>query len=78
MSPEDYHDVYIHFKAVEYRGVRYVPERTCHMTCKKSGPFYDVWHFDCCNKEWSEPRCVNGIVDYPGLFCPWCGAKVVE
>lgn len=53
-------------------------ERTCHMTCKKSGPFYDVWHFDCCDKEWSEPRCDSNVIDYPGVVCPFCGAKVVE
>lgn len=56
----------------------YVPERTCHMTLKKSGPFYDVWHFDCCDKEWSEPRCDDHYTELPGTVCPWCGAKVVE
>lgn len=64
----------IHFLA----GETYVPERTCHMTLKKSGPYYDVWYFDCCEKEWAEPRCDSNIVDYPGFVCPWCGAKVVE
>ena len=53
-------------------------ERTCHMTLKKSGPYYDVWYFDCCEKEWAENRCDNCIVDYPGIVCPWCGAKVVR
>lgn len=53
-------------------------ERTCHMTLKKSGPCYDVWYFDCCEKEWAENRCDNCVVDYPGIVCPWCGAKVVE
>ena len=52
-------------------------ERTCRMTLKKSGPFYDVWQFDCCEKEWAEPRCDNGVVEYPGIVCPYCGAKVI-
>ena len=52
-------------------------ERTCNMTLKKSGPYYDVWYFDCCNKEWSEARCDNGVSDYPGIVCPYGGAKVV-
>ena len=54
------------------------PERTCNMKLKKSGPYYDVWYFDCCNKEWSEARCDNGVSDYPGIVCPYCGAEVVD
>ena len=54
------------------------PERTCHMTLKKSGPYYDVWYFDCCEKEWAENRCDNCVVDYLGIVYPNCGAKVVE
>ena len=66
----------INFDIYGYQS-RYVPERTCNMTLKKSGPYYDVWYFDCCNKEWSEARCDNGVSDYPGIVCPYCGAKVV-
>lgn len=69
----------IHVDPLDGSGfVKYVPERMCKMTLKKSGPFYDVWHFDCCDKEWPEPRCDSNVVDYPGVVCPYCGAKVVE
>lgn len=59
-------------------GVKYVPERTCKMEFRKSGPFYDVYYFPCCDKEWSEPRCDDHYTELPGTVCPWCGAKVVE
>lgn len=53
-------------------------ERTCKMEFRKSGPFYDVYYFPCCDKEWSEPRCDDHCTELPGTVCPWCGAKVVE
>lgn len=52
-------------------------ERTCHIECVKSGPFYDVFRFDCCGKEYSESRTDDGATELPLAVCPFCGAKVV-
>lgn len=52
-------------------------ERTCHIECVKSGPFYDVFRFDCCGKEYSESRTDDGAAELPLAVCPFCGAKVV-
>lgn len=57
---------------------RYVPERTCHVEQVKSGPLYDVWRFDCCDREYSESRTDDGATELPLLVCPFCGAMVVE
>lgn len=53
-------------------------ERTCHMECVKSGPFYDVFRFDCCGKEYSESRTDDGATELPLAVCPFCGARVVD
>lgn len=53
-------------------------ERTCHIECVKSGPFYDVFRFDCCGKEYSESRTDDGATELPLAVCPFCGAKVVR
>ena len=53
-------------------------ERTCHIECVKSGPFYDVFRFDCCGKEYSESRTDDGATELPLAVCPFCGAKVVQ
>ena len=53
-------------------------ERTCHLECVKSGPFYDVFRFDCCGKEYSESRTDDGATELPLAVCPFCGAKVVH
>lgn len=53
-------------------------ERTCHLECVKSGPFYDVFRFDCCGKEYSESRTDDGATELPLAVCPFCGAKVVR
>lgn len=53
-------------------------ERTCHMECVKSGPLYDVFRFDCCDKEYSESRTDDGATELPFEVCPFCGAKVVQ
>ena len=41
------------------------PERTCVRTLIKSGPVYDVWHFDCCDREYAENKTDAGatVVD---------------
>lgn len=53
-------------------------ERTCHIECVKSGPFYDVFRFDCCGKEYSESRTDDGATELPLVVCPFCGAKVIQ
>lgn len=53
-------------------------ERTCHLECVKSGPFYDVFRFDCCGKEYSESRMDDGATELPLAVCPFCGAKVIQ
>lgn len=53
-------------------------ERTCRLECVKSGPFYDVFRFDCCGKEYSESRTDDGATELPLAVCPFCGAKVVR
>lgn len=53
-------------------------ERTCHLECVKSGPFYDVFRFDCCGKEYSESGTDDGATELPLAVCPFCGAKVVR
>lgn len=53
-------------------------ERTCHIECVKSGPFYDVFRFDCWGKEYSESRTDDGATELPLAVCPFCGAKVVQ
>lgn len=53
-------------------------ERTCHLECVKSGPFYDVFRFDCCGKEYSESRTDDGATELPLAVCPFCGAKVIH
>lgn len=53
-------------------------ERTCHLECVKSGPFYDVFRFDCCGKEYSESRTDDGATELPLAVCPFCGARVVQ
>ena len=53
-------------------------ERTCHIEYVKSGPFYDVFRFDCCGMEYSESRTDDGATELPLAVCPFCGAKVVD
>lgn len=53
-------------------------ERTCHLECVKSGPFYDVFRFDCCGKEYSESRTDDGATELPLAVCPFCGARVIQ
>lgn len=53
-------------------------ERTCRIEYVKSGPFYDVFRFDCCGMEYSESRTDDGATELPLAVCPFCGAKVVD
>ena len=53
-------------------------ERTCHMELRKHGATYDVFYFDCCDKEYAENRNDTHASDISGDVCPYCGAKVVE
>lgn len=53
-------------------------ERTCYVECVKSGPFYDVFRFDCCGKEYSESRTDDGATELPLAVCPFCGARVIQ
>lgn len=54
------------------------PERTCVRTLVKSGPFYDVWHFDCCDREYAENETDAGATELPLEVCPFCGARAAE
>lgn len=54
------------------------PERTCVRTLVKSGLFYDVWHFDCCDREYAENETDAGATKLPLEVCPFCGARVAE
>ena len=54
------------------------PERTCHMELRKQGVVYDVFYFDCCDKEYAENRNDSNASKISGDVCPYCGAKVVE
>lgn len=53
-------------------------ERRCYVECVKSGPFYDVFRFDCCGKEYSESRTDDGATELPLAVCPFCGARVIQ
>lgn len=64
-------------EAIEVNGVKYVPERTCHMEFRKHGAIYDVFYFDCCDEEFSESRTDQYASGISGNVCPYCGAKVV-
>lgn len=52
-------------------------ERICHIRVVKHGPLYSVYHFDCCDREWSESNTDAGATELPGTVCPYCGAVVV-
>lgn len=53
------------------------PERTCVRTLIKSGPVYDVWHFDCCDREYAENKTDAGATELPLNVCPFCGTSVM-
>lgn len=53
------------------------PERTCVRTLIKSGPVYDVWHFDCCDREYAENKTDAGATELPLNVCPFCGTGVM-
>ena len=53
-------------------------ERTCHMELRKRGANYDVFYFDCCDKEYAENKTDKYASFVIGDVCPYCGAKVVE
>lgn len=53
-------------------------ERTCHMELRKQGMVYDVFYFDCCDKEYVENKCDGQASKISGDVCPYCGAKVME
>lgn len=55
-----------------------VKERTCHMELRKQGMVYDVFYFDCCDKEYVENKCDGQASKISGDVCPYCGAEVVE
>lgn len=52
-------------------------ERTCVRTLVKSGPVYDVWHFDCCDREYAENKTDAGATELPLDVCPFCGTSVM-
>jgi hypothetical protein len=54
------------------------PERTCVRTLVKSGPVYDVWHFDCCDREYAENKTDAGATELPLNVCPFCGTGVMR
>lgn len=53
------------------------PERTCVRTLVKSGSVYDVWHFDCCDREYAENKTDAGATELPLDVCPFCGTSVL-
>ena len=53
-------------------------ERTCHMKLLRHGANYDLFYFDCCDKEYAENRNDNYASCISGDVCPYCGAKVVK
>ena len=53
-------------------------ECTCHMELRKHGATYDVFYFDCCDKEYAENRNDKYASGISGDVCPYCGARVVE
>lgn len=53
------------------------PERTCVRTLIKSGSVYDVWHFDCCDREYAENKTDAGATELPLNVCPFCGTSVM-
>lgn len=52
-------------------------ERTCHMELRKHGANYDVFYFDCCDKEYAESKTDKYASFVIGNVCPYCGARVV-
>lgn len=54
------------------------PERTCVRTLVKSGPVYDVWHFDCCDREYAENKTDAVATELPLNVCPFCGTGVMR
>lgn len=54
------------------------PERTCVRTLVKSGLVYDVWHFDCCDREYAENKTDAGATELPLNVCPFCGTGVMR
>lgn len=55
-----------------------IKERTCHMKLIKHGANYDVFYFDCCDKEYVENRNDKYASGISGDVCPYCGARVIE
>lgn len=52
-------------------------ERDGVRTLIKSGPVYDVWHFDCCDREYAENKTDAGATELPLNVCPFCGTSVM-
>lgn len=57
--------------------LRYVPERTCHMTKKdRNKVLADWWECSECGPVY--PPCNDEVARWALQYCPRCGARVVE
>ncbi len=63
-------------------GSRWVREKTCHVTSDEVAIFdggFENGGFEETEYEFSCEHIVSSRADMPApLFCPWCGARVVD